>query len=67
MGLKQEFFRMVYACANELSRNALLYQEVYGNVRRRFLRRFPYVIYFRINTTPTYVLINNAGRANESA
>lgn len=47
-GLGEEFLRMFYASAHELSRNALLYQKVYGDFRRRLLRRFPYAIYFRI-------------------
>ena len=47
-GLGEEFLRMFYACVNELPRNALLYQKVYGDFRRRLLRRFPYAIYFRI-------------------
>lgn len=55
-GLGEEFLRMFYACANELSRNALLYQKVYGDVRRRLLRRFPYVIYFRIMENEIIVL-----------
>lgn len=48
IGLGEEFLRMFYACAGDLSRNALLYQKVYGNFRRRLLRRFPYAIYFRL-------------------
>lgn len=47
-GLGEEFLRMFYACANELSRNAYLYQKIYGDFRRRLLRRFPYAIYFQI-------------------
>lgn len=47
-GLGEEFLRMVYACANELPRHALLYKKVYGDFRRRLIRRFPYAIYFRI-------------------
>ena len=47
-GLGEAFLRMFYACVNELPRNALLYQKVYGDFRRRLLRRFPYAIYFRI-------------------
>lgn len=31
-GLGEEFLRMFYAYVNELPRNALLYQEVYGAV-----------------------------------
>ena len=54
-GLGEEFLRMFYACANELLRNALLYQKVYGDFRRRLLRRFPYAIYFRIEENETLV------------
>ena len=50
-GLGEEFLRMFYACANELSRNAMLYQKVYGDFRRRLLRRFPYAIYFLMGKT----------------
>jgi toxin ParE1/3/4 len=45
-GLGEEFLRMFYACTNEILRNPLLYRKVYGEFRRRLLRRFPYAIYF---------------------
>lgn len=63
-GLGEEFLRMFYACASELTRNALLYQKVYGDFRRRLLRRFPYAIYFRIENTKVVVfgLFHNCGR-----
>ena len=47
-GLGEEFLRMFYACAGDLSRNSLLYRKVYGEIRRRLLRRFPYAIYFMV-------------------
>jgi hypothetical protein len=47
-GLGDEFLRMFYACACEISRTPLLYPKVYGEFRRRLLRRFPYAIYFMI-------------------
>ena len=47
-GLGEEFLRIFYASANNLSRNPLLYQKVYGDFRRLLLRRFPYAIYFLI-------------------
>ena len=47
-GLGEEFLRIFYASANNLSRNALLYKKVYGDLRRLLLRRFPYAIYFQI-------------------
>ena len=39
---------MFYAWAGEIPRNPLLDPKVYGEFRRRLLRRFPYAIYFRI-------------------
>lgn len=54
-GLGEEFLRVFYACANEIPRNALLYQKVYGDFRRRLLRRFPYAIYFRIEKSEIIV------------
>jgi plasmid stabilization system protein ParE len=47
-GLGEEFLRVFYACASEINRNPLLYPKVYGEFRRRLLRRFPYAIYFTI-------------------
>jgi len=47
-GLGEEFLRIFYASANNLSRNPLLYQKVYGDFRRLLLKRFPYAIYFQI-------------------
>ncbi len=45
-GLGEEFLRIFYASAHELSRNPLLYSKVHKEFRRRLLRRFPYAIYF---------------------
>jgi toxin ParE1/3/4 len=47
-GLGEEFLRLFYACAGEIPKNPLLYPKVYGEFRRRLLRRFPYAIYFVI-------------------
>jgi len=47
-GLGEDFLRMFFACANEISWNPLLYQKVYRDFRRRLLRRFPYAVYFTI-------------------
>jgi hypothetical protein len=46
-GLGEEFLRMFYASASELTYNPLLYPKVYGEFQRCLLRRFPYAIYFR--------------------
>jgi len=48
-GLGEEFLRVFYANANELTRNPLIYRRIYKNFRRRLLRRFPYAIYFLVN------------------
>jgi len=47
-GLGDEFLRMFYACAGDITGNPLLYQKVHGEFRRCLLRRFPYAIYFII-------------------
>lgn len=47
-GLGEEFLRIFYACASEITQNPLLYPKVYSEFRRRLLRRFPYAIYFMI-------------------
>ena len=49
-GLGEDFLRMFYAFANEILWNPLLYPKVYQDFRRRLLRRFPYAIYFTIET-----------------
>jgi hypothetical protein len=45
-GLGEEFLRMLYARADEILRNPLLYPRVHNEFRRCLLRRFPYAIYF---------------------
>jgi plasmid stabilization system protein ParE len=55
-GLGEEFLRIFYASANNLSRNPLLYQKVHGDFRRLLLRRFPYAIYFMIKENEIIVL-----------
>jgi len=47
-GLGEDFLRMFYACAGDISRNPLIFQQVYNDFRRSLLRRFPYAIYFKI-------------------
>ena len=47
-GLGEEFLRVFYACAEELTGNPQMYPKVHRGFRRRLLRRFPYAIYFRI-------------------
>ena len=47
-GLGEEFLRMFYAYAGEISCNPRLYPKVYGEYRRCLLKRFPYAIYFRM-------------------
>ena len=47
-GLGEDFLRVFYACANEITRNPLLYPKRYNEFRRRLFRRFPYAIYYMI-------------------
>jgi len=54
-GLGEEFLRVFYACAEEISRNPSIYPKVYKEFRRCLLRRFPYAIYFMITEKETMV------------
>ena len=47
-GLGEEFWRVFYACCEELARNPQSYVRIHRDFRRRLLRRFPYAIYYRI-------------------
>lgn len=54
-GLGEDFLRMFYASANEITRNPLLYHKVYLDFCRRLLRRFPYAIYFTVENSQIIV------------
>ncbi|NCO34003.1 MAG: hypothetical protein AUJ92_10005 [Armatimonadetes bacterium CG2_30_59_28] len=54
-GLGEEFLRVFYASASEAARDPLHSPKVYGEFRRRLLRRFPYALYYRIEE-PTVVV-----------
>jgi toxin ParE1/3/4 len=56
LGLGEDFLRVFYASASEIPRNPLLYPRVYGEFRRRLLRRFPYAIYFMIKEDQVVVI-----------
>jgi len=47
-GLGEEFLRMFYTYAMEITRNPLLYPKVHSKFHRCLLRRFPYAVYFAI-------------------
>ncbi len=48
LGLGEEFLRMFYAQARGILDNPVMFPKVYGDFRRRLLRRFPYAVYFFI-------------------
>ena len=54
-GLGEDFLRTFYACASEITRNPLLYPKVYGEFRRRLIKRFPYAVYFKVEGNEVYV------------
>lgn len=55
-GLGGEFLRAVKQCEAILSRNPLQYQIQYREVRRTFLRRFPYALHYIIEENTGAVL-----------
>ncbi|NIR50390.1 type II toxin-antitoxin system RelE/ParE family toxin [candidate division KSB1 bacterium] len=54
-GLGEDLLRMFYAHATEVQRNPLLYPEIYRKFRRRLLRRFPYAIYYKVETVEVII------------
>lgn len=46
--LGEEFTRLFYLCASEISCDPFIYQKVFGEFRRCLLRRFPYAIYYKV-------------------
>jgi len=54
-GLGEEFLRLFYANSSEITSNPLIYRKMYGDFRRRLMRRFPYAIYFRTSGTEIVV------------
>ncbi len=55
-GLGVEFFRAVEARFAAIQRNPELYPVVYRGVRRALVRRFPYSIYYRVESGSITVL-----------
>lgn len=45
-GLGGEFLLCVDACMQNIARSPKIYQNVYKNIRRALIRRFPYGIFF---------------------
>jgi hypothetical protein len=48
VGLGAEFLYQFYEYSKEISRNPLLFNKIHREFRRRFLKKFPYAIYFQI-------------------
>ncbi|HXG03433.1 MAG TPA: type II toxin-antitoxin system RelE/ParE family toxin [Candidatus Binatia bacterium] len=46
LGLGAEFLRSVDACFEQIRRSPQRFQQVYKDVRRARIRRFPYIAYF---------------------
>lgn len=63
-GLDDEFIRAVDASLHAICRNPSLYPEVYKNVRRGLLRKFPYGIYYFVFEETVVVLACFHSRRN---
>jgi toxin ParE1/3/4 len=55
-GLGQEFMLCVEAALNSIQRNPSQYPQVYKNVSRNFIHRFPYGIYYLVKQDAVVVL-----------
>jgi hypothetical protein len=48
-GLGEEFLQVFFACTQEISDNPLLSPKIFGEFRRRLIRKFPFVLYYQID------------------
>lgn len=55
--LGKKFYNSVEESAQFLSQNPFSFQEVYKGVRRCVIKRFPYGIYYYVNTESKEILI----------
>lgn len=56
VGLGEEFLLVLDAVIHAIERNPKQYQIVYKNIRRAFIQRFPYGIFFVVEENVIYVL-----------
>lgn len=63
-GLALEFHAEFSAVLNRLTETPLIYPEVYRDVRRAVLHRFPYLVWFRVHNSMVTVLACTHGKAD---
>lgn len=51
----EDFLRSFYTAAYEITQNPLLYRKIHKKFRRCLLRRFPYALYFIIDSNTVIV------------
>lgn len=64
-GLGNEFILSVEACLNQIKRNPDLFQIQYRNLRRAFLRRFPFAVFYLVENDKIYILAVHHTRMDE--
>jgi len=65
--LGAEFRSEISQVIDRLAATPLIYQIVHRDVRRAIVRRFPYLVWYRVNAETVIVLAcTNAGRDPES-
>ena len=55
-GLGSEFIRVVDASLSAIQRNPFAYPIVYREIRRKLIRRFPYGIFYLIESETIYII-----------
>lgn len=55
-GLGEEFLLALEAKLNEIQRNPNQFKTTYKNIKRAFLKRFPYGVFFIIEGNTIYIL-----------
>lgn len=63
-GLATEFHAEFSAILSRLAETPLIYPVIYRNVRRAVLHRFPYLVWYRVQSSLVTVLACTHGKAN---
>ena len=56
LGLGSEFIRVFDASLSVIQRNPVAYPVVYKKIRRKLMRRFPYGIFYLLESETIYIL-----------
>jgi plasmid stabilization system protein ParE len=56
-GVEEKFTENIFAAIEKLQSDKIIYGSIYRGLSRVFVKRFPYIVYFRKNTEHNVIII----------